>query len=319
MGEFDFIRDYLQQNHRTDADLVLGIGDDAAIVRTDAAYNWCISSDMLLAGKHFFADAAPDDIAHKILAVNFSDMAAMGARPRWVLLSAALPDLNAQWLQPFTDTLFAFLRQHHTVLIGGDTTRGNLIFNVSIIGQLPHGQALRRDAAQVGDDIWLSGQVGSAAAALRHILGQYTLPPACFALCRHALLRPEPRLALGQALLPFAHAAQDVSDGLLQDLRHILCASNVGAVVNMDAIPIAESLRISLPEKDYFDAALCGGDDYELLFTAAPCDRERVWQAAQDSQTPVTHIGQITASGSLTGIKNGQKWDLPNGGFDHFR
>lgn len=319
MGEFDFIRDYLLAGQVADADVLLGIGDDAAIVRPQAGFDLCFSSDMMLVGRHFFADAAPADVAHKLLAVNFSDMAAMGAVPRWVLLSAALPVLDAAWLRPFADSLFVFLRRHQTVLIGGDTTRGDMVFNISIIGQVPSGKALRRDAAQVGDDIWLSGQVGSAAAALRHILGQCTLPPDVFAECETALLRPEPRLALGQALLPFAHAAQDVSDGLLQDLQHILTASGVGAVVEMEAVPVLAALRAALPETAWQDAALCGGDDYELVFTAAPADREKVMQAAQVSGTRVTRIGQITASGGLTVRHNGSVMPVVMGGFDHFR
>ena len=242
MTEFDFIRRYLQRQ-QPDRDVVLGIGDDAAIVRPCAGMDWCFSSDMLLAGRHFFADVAPADLAHKVLAVNLSDMAAMGAAPRWVLLSAALPQLDEAWLQAFCDSLFALAAQFGVTLIGGDTTRGDYVFSVTIAGELPQGMALRRDAAQPGDDIWVSGQLGLAAAALNRHWQTVQLPQEVFAQCERARLRPQPRVALGRALLPFAHAAQDVSDGLGQDIGHILKASGVGAELWVDALPSLPDLR----------------------------------------------------------------------------
>ncbi len=204
---------------------------------------------MLLAGRHFFPEVPPADLAHKILAVNISDMAAMGARPRWVMLSAALPALDPAWLQAFSGSLFAMLRQYGITLIGGDTTKGDLAFNVAITGELPAGQALRRSGAQNGDDIWVSGQIGLAAAALHHIWQKIRLPENLFAECEAARLRPTPRVALGQALLPLATAAQDISDGLAQDLGHILRASGTGAELFADHVPTAPGLRQCLPDQ----------------------------------------------------------------------
>ena len=175
LNEFDFIRRYLQAQPQTGA-VLLGIGDDAALVRPEPGEDWCFSTDMMLAGRHFFADDDPADVAHKLLAVNLSDMAAMGARPRWVLLSAALPALDEAWLVPFCQTLFAQAAAYGVTLIGGDTTRGDLVLNITIAGILPQGRALRRSGAQAGDDIWVSGVLGTAAAGLQHLTGRIRPP-----------------------------------------------------------------------------------------------------------------------------------------------
>ncbi|WP_244958843.1 thiamine-phosphate kinase [Neisseria shayeganii] len=318
-GEFDFIRRHLQAMPQQDADVLLGIGDDAAIVRPRAGFDLCYSSDMLLAGRHFFADVAPEDLAHKILAVNISDMAAMGAVPRWVLLSAALPHLEENWLQRFSGSLFGMLKQYGISLIGGDTTRGDWVFNITIIGEVPQGQGLRRSGAQVDDDIWVSGRVGLAAAALNHIWQRVRLPENLLADCEAARLRPQPRVALGQALLPLAHAAQDISDGLAQDLGHILAASKVGALLEADRIPTLPGLRDCLPEALYDDFILAGGDDYELLFTAAPERRPHILAAAEHSRTPVARIGRITDTGYLKTVRtDGSELKLAKQGYDHF-
>ncbi len=319
LGEFDFIRRYLTTAQPADPELLLGIGDDAAIVRPRPGHDLCFSSDMLLAGRHFFPDVAPADLAHKILAVNISDMAAMGARPRWVMLSAALPELNPSWLEAFSGSLFAMLRQYGITLIGGDTTKGDLVFNVSITGELPAGLGLCRCGAQNGDDIWVSGQIGLAAAALHHIWQNIRLPENLFAECEAARLRPTPRVSLGQALLTVATAAQDISDGLAQDLGHILRASNVGAELYADLVPTASGLRQCLPGQTVYELTLAGGDDYELLFTAPPQARPAVLAAADSSRTPVARIGRINDTGYLKLLHdNGSELHLSQLGFDHF-
>lgn len=318
MTEFDFIRRYLSvQQH--DADVVLGIGDDAAIIRPRAGFDLCFSSDMLLAGRHFFADAAPADMAHKVLAVNISDMAAMGAQPRWALLSAALPQLDEAWLTAFCDSLFALAKEYGITLIGGDTTKGDYVFNITIAGELPQGEALRRDAALPGDEIWVSGRLGLAAAALNHHWQTFILPDEIQTLCEEARVRPQPRVALGRALLPFAHAAQDVSDGLAQDIGHILKASHVGAEIFTGCLPTLPQLRAAVPEARLYDYMLAGGDDYELVFTAPADAREAVLQAGRASRTEVTRIGTVTEGGGLRIVAaDGRDVVLTSLGFDHF-
>ncbi|MGF6148087.1 Thiamine-monophosphate kinase [Kingella potus] len=317
MNEFDFIRTYLAVAEQ-DRSVLLGIGDDAAIIRPHADRDLCISSDMLLAGRHFFANDAPRDMAHKILAVNLSDMAAMGAAPKWVLLSAALPELDKKWLDEFCSRFFAVCREYGVSLIGGDTTKGGLAFNITIIGDVPKGKGLRRGNARVGDDIWLSGQVGVAAAGLQHQLGKTVLPPALAADCRQALLRPIPRVALGQALLDIAHAAQDVSDGLVQDLEHILQASSLGGEIWLERLPVLPGLEEHLTQEMWRQCVLAGGDDYELLFTAAPERRSEIERAAEKSNTPVSRIGRITDTAGLSVLEHGQNVPLAVRGFDHF-
>lgn len=320
MTEFDFIRRYLQQQQK-DNQLILGIGDDAAIIRPRVGFDLCFSADMLLKNRHFFEDVAPEDLAWKVLAVNISDMAAMGAQPRWALLSVGLPKLEEEWLRRFCNSLFDLAKRFGVTLIGGDTTRGDLVFNVTIVGELPQGQALRRDAAKVGDDIWVSGQVGLAAAALNHRLQNCHLPQAVFEQCDAELLRPLPRVALGQAILPLAHAAQDISDGLAQDIGHILKASGVGAEIWVDTLPTLSELKSNLSAEQWLHYTLAGGDDYELVFTAPPSQREALIMAAENAKTPITRIGLIRDTGRLKichNISDSREIELTSLGFDHF-
>lgn len=317
MTEFEFIYSFLAKQQ--DSDVLLGIGDDAAIVRPRAGYDLCFSSDMLISDRHFFADAAPADIAHKALAVNVSDMAAMGATPRWVLLSAAFPELNEVWLNEFCGTLFEQLSQYGITLIGGDTTRGNLTFNITIVGEVPQGQGLRRSSARVGDDIWVSGWLGMAAAALDGFWGKAVFPENVWRSCREKLLRPVPRVALGCELLMLAHAAQDVSDGMVQDLGHILKASKVGAELWADCVPVLPALRECSAVEQLRVWQLSGGDDYELLFTAPKAARERILAAGEASNTPVARIGKIVEGTHLQILDHaGNEIHLNKTGFDHF-
>ncbi|HGN6782312.1 TPA: thiamine-phosphate kinase [Neisseria gonorrhoeae] len=317
MKEFDFIKRYLQTG--TDKDVVLGIGDDAAIVRPREGFDLCFSADMLLKDRHFFSDVKPEGLAWKVLAVNISDMAAMGAIPRWVLLSAALPELDEVWLERFCGSFFGLAKKFGVTLIGGDTTKGDMAFNVTIIGELPKGRALRRDAAVAGDDIWVSGRVGMAAAALNCRLKRCVLPDDVFAECEQKLLHPEPRVGLGLALLPFARAAQDVSDGLAQDLGHILTASGVGAEIWADSLPSLSVLKDILPRAQWLSYTLAGGDDYELVFTAPESCRSRVLDAAERCGVPVTCIGKINGGCRLKVLDaGGRELELHSLGFDHF-
>lgn len=318
MKEFDFIRSFLAKAPK-DRNVLLGIGDDAAVIRPNDGFDLCISSDMLLEGRHFFEGTAPQDVAHKVLAVNLSDMAAMGARPRWVSLSVALPELQESWLSAFCETWFALCAEYGVSLIGGDTTRGKGVFSVNIIGEVPTNKALRRDAAQVGDDIWVSGTIGSAAFALQHRLGNTVLPDKVFALCDEVLLRPQPRVALGQDLLEIAHAAQDISDGLLQDLGHIAAASGCAAEIWAEHVPVLPELAALMTLEQYLQTALTGGDDYELLFTAPESAREQVLAAGRRNGVAVSRIGVIREGGGVSLIdRNGCCLIFEKQGFDHF-
>lgn len=316
MKEFDFIKQYLVARQGQDEQVVLGIGDDAAIIRPNPDLDIHISSDMLLGGRHFFTDVGAADLAHKVLAVNLSDMAAMGATPKWALLSVALPELDEAWIKAFCDSLFALADVHGLQLIGGDTTKGDWAFNVTIMGQTPQGQGLRRDAAKVGDDIWVSGRLGLACAALFDHWQEVHLDGEVFQECETARLRPQARVALGQHLLSLAHAAQDISDGFAQDLQHILTASNVGALVNVDALPTLNSLK-QYPQWQEWVCA--GGDDYELVFTAPRAQREAVLAAGAATGVAVSLVGSIAAETGLHLFDaDGQAVQLSHLGFDHF-
>jgi len=323
MGEFELIRrHFLRNGPPQPPQVVLGIGDDCALLQPTPGHQLAISSDMLVQGRHFFADVDPAALGHKALAVNLSDLAAMGARPLGFALALALPQADNAWLSAFAQGLFALADAHACPLVGGDTTRGPLNICITVFGELRPGQALRRGAAQPGDDLYLSGRTGEARLALELIQGtdwarQHALPGALPRL-RERLERPAPRLALGQALAGLAHAALDLSDGLAGDLGHILQASGVGADIHPALLPVAPDLQ-ALPEAQRLDCLLNGGDDYELLFTAAPAQRAAVAAAAQASQTPVQRIGQISATQGLRLLNAaGEPVALTPRGFDHF-
>jgi thiamine-monophosphate kinase len=312
MTEFDLIRRHFT---RAAPNAVLGVGDDAAIVRPTLGCDLHVSTDMLVEGRHFFADVCPEALGHKALAVNLSDMAAMGATPRWVTLALALPRLDEAWAAAFARGFFALAAEHGVSVVGGDTTRGLLTLSVTIFGETPHGQALRRDAAQVGDDIWVSGQLGLAAAALQQRLsGSGEVLPAD---CLLKLERPQPRVALGQALLGVAHAALDVSDGFAADLSHILARSGVGAEVWVEALPTHPQLAAQRAR--WLPAIAAGGDDYELCFTAAPAQAAAVQAAAAQAGVAVHKVGRIVAGGGLRLLDaSGQVVALERLGYDHF-
>lgn len=330
MNEFDFIRRYLVQQNQ-DADVLKSIGDDAAIIRASVDMDWHISKDLLLSGRHFFEDVHPADLAHKVLAVNLSDMAAMGAKPRWCLLGVALPELNQTWLDAFCGALFGVAKRFDVQIIGGDTTRGNGVFSVTILGETPKGKALHRNGAKEGDDIWVSGQVGDAAVGLRLLgvakqLPEYAdfaeslrlLPEEVVQQCLAAQLRPEPRVVLGQSLLNVAHAALDVSDGLIQDLQHILTASQVGAEIHLEQIPSNRVFKKVFSPAQWQQCVLAGGEDYELLFTAAKEKRMQIELLARENNIMLTRIGQVGGEGLRILDAEGRALEIKQGGFDHF-
>ncbi|KNE24553.1 thiamine-phosphate kinase [Achromobacter spanius] len=299
---------------------LLGVGDDCALFPVPAGEQVATSTDLLLEGRHFFSDVDPRALGHKSLAVNLSDLAAMGARPIGCVLGLALPRLDEPWLAAFAEGFHALAAAHGCPLIGGDTTRSahDLAISVTVFGAVPAGQALRRDAAQAGDDIWVSGELGAADVAYRLLDGQYPANDALLAATRAALEWPQPQVALGMALRGVAHAAVDLSDGLLQDLGHILTASRLGARLEVDSMPVAAAVA-ALEDAPRRRAVLGGGDVYQLCFTASAAQRDAVQAAARAVGVQVTRVGQTLAQAGLQ-VLDGQGRpldDLP-GGFDHF-
>jgi thiamine-monophosphate kinase len=277
-----------------------------------------VSSDMLVSGRHFFPDADPFWLGHKCLAVNLSDLAAMGAQPLGFTLAFSLPEANPDWLEQFAAGLLQLADQHHCRLIGGDTTKGPLNICITILGEQPPGSALRRDAAQAGDDIWISGTLGDARLALGAYWKEVPLNSADHLQAALRMHRPTPRVALGMALRGIAHAALDISDGLAGDLGHILKRSSVGAILELDRLPAGPVLQQqTLSLRRQF--TLNGGDDYELCFTAPPHRRDEVLAAARQSGTPVTRVGSIDAAPGLRLVDAaGDPVTLAFQSFDHF-
>jgi thiamine-monophosphate kinase len=305
MGEFDLIRRFFTRP-ATAPGVALGVGDDCALLQPTPGMQWAISSDMLVEGRHFFAGTDPLRLGHKALAVNLSDLAACGARPRGFTLALALPEADETWLEAFSQGLLQLADAHHCPLVGGDTTRGPLNLCITVLGEVPPGQALLRSGARAGDDLYVSGHLGDARLALEALLGRVRLPQALLQGAQLRLEQPTPRVALGQALRGIASSAIDVSDGLLGDLGHVLRASGVGATVDASiAIDLIAASAHPESAKCQFDpdflrrCALAGGDDYELLFTAPPTKCAAVTQAAHASGTAVTRIGCIQAEPGL--------------------
>jgi thiamine-monophosphate kinase len=318
LSEFDLIKQFFTRPRRGRA--TLGIGDDCALLTPTPGMQTAISSDMLVEGRHFFAGADPFMLGHKCLAVNLSDLAAMGARPVAFTLALALPEANPDWLGEFARGLFALADEHDCELIGGDTTRGPLTICITIFGELQPGHALRRDAAQAGDDVWISGALGDARLALAAYWKQYPLDAASLQAAGLRMHMPAPRIALGRALAEgkLAHAALDISDGLVGDLGHILTASHVGATLDADALPAGPVLAAQ-PEAVRRRFTAAGGDDYELCFSAPPAQRAAIMAAAAHTSTPVTRVGRIDAEPGLRFTDAaGQPLDLAVSGFDHF-
>jgi thiamine-monophosphate kinase len=316
VSEFDLIRRYFTHPARN---AVLGVGDDAALIRPTPGMEVAVSTDMLVAGKHFFSDDDPRQLGHKALAVNLSDMAAMGAIPRWATLSLALPEADEGWLKGFAEGFLETAHKYSVELIGGDTTRGPLNICVQIMGEVSAGMALRRDGAKSGDEIWVSGHLGDAALALAHLQRRIELTPPDAAACLPALHMPSPRVALGEALVGVARSAIDISDGLLADLSHILESSGVAAEVAFAALPASTVLRARLHEEVARNCLLAGGDDYELCFTAPPSRREDILALSRRLELPLTAVG-IIREGSGLRLLDAEGKDMPIGalGFDHF-
>jgi thiamine-monophosphate kinase len=327
MGEFELIERYFKRPARR---AVLGVGDDCALLAPPVGTQLAISSDMLVEGRHFFADVAPRTLGHKALAVNLSDLAACGAEPLGFTLALALPQLDELWLAAFSQGLLELADHHGCELIGGDTTRGPLNICITVFGSVPapggHSQALLRSGARPGDDIYVSGHLGDARLALEALRGKLSLPPALLMAARQRLEEPSPRIALGLALRGLASAAMDLSDGLVGDLGHLLKASHVGATLNTSCVleRLAAQTHADWPGAGVSHAqalrcVLSGGDDYELLFTAPASARDAVQAAAERSSTSVSRIGCVDAAEGLR-LLDAAGAELTNHftSFDHF-
>ncbi len=334
LGEFELIeRFFMRPAGQGPRHAVVGNGDDCAILAPRPGMHWAVSTDTLVEGRHFVSTVPPQRLGHKALAVNLSDLAACGAEPRAFTLALTLPRVDADWLAAFAQGLLALADQHGCELVGGDTTSGHLAIGITVMGEVPAGQALLRHGARAGDELWVSGHPGEARLALEAFRGTPMAddPPLsheAWAAVRLRLEAPEPRVALGMALRGVAHAAIDVSDGLLGDLGHVLRRSGVGAAIAIDALPLSPWLATRSADAR-LDCVLAGGDDYELLFTAAPERRAEVQAIGTRLGLPLSRIGHIEAEPGLRlwrgPLDGGADAALPQAvpnrwaSFDHFK
>lgn len=312
-AEFDLIA-RIRARVRERNDVVLGIGDDAALLQVPPGHELVVTADTLNAGVHFPEATTPADIGWKSLAVNLSDLGAMGATPAWCTLSLSLPQAGSAWIDGFLDGFLALAEQHGIGLVGGDTTRGPLSISVTAMGLVEAGNALRRDGARIGDDVWVTGTLGDAAAALEAVLGQRAI----VASLRQRLDRPIPRIAAGQRLSGLVHSCIDLSDGLLADLGHVCERSGVGAEIELAALPASDVLA-ALDSAQRWQWQASGGDDYELCFTASPRNRELIVQALDFAGVPATRIGRIVAGQGVKAFDpDGGEWQPVRSGYEHF-
>ncbi len=331
-SEFSLIKNYFQRKSKhfselgqvrqmpqARSDVVLGIGDDAAIIQIPEGYHMVCSIDTSVSGVHFIPDTPASAIGHKALAVSLSDLAAMGATPAWVLMSLSMPVVDKKWLAAFCDGFFALADAYCVQLIGGDLTRGQLAITTHAIGYLPQGQGLFRHAAKVGDTIALTGSLGGAGLALQALRGQISLSQEKLWNLQQCLYRPQPRVVAGFTLLNQAHGAIDLSDGLLSDLQHILTASQVGADIYLDKIPIHPILRAesAMP----WEIALSSGDDYELCFTLTPQNWQQINEQLAECGIACYAIGEITEAVEQLRVyerAGGRIWEFKKQGYKHF-
>ncbi|MGB7802989.1 thiamine-phosphate kinase [Buttiauxella sp.] len=319
-GEFSLIARYFDRVSSSRRDVETGIGDDCALLTVAEKQVLAISTDTLVSGIHFLADIDPRDLGYKALAVNLSDLAAMGADPAWLTLAITLPEVDESWLEAFSDSLFEQLEYYDMQLIGGDTTRGPLSMTLGIHGLVPAGRALKRSGARIGDWIYVTGTPGDSAAGLAILQDRLTVKdPTQAAYLKKRHLRPTARILHGQALRDLASSAIDLSDGLISDLGHILKASECGARVDLDALPYSDALKANVSPELALQWALSGGEDYELCFTVPEINRGALDVAIGNLGIPFTCIGQVgPASEGLQFFQHGKPVTLDLKGYDHF-
>jgi len=319
LNEFELITRYFARQPVARPDVALGIGDDAAVLDVPPGQQLVVSTDMLVAGVHFPENTDAVSIGHKSLAVNLSDLAAMGATPAWYTLNLSMPQADPGWLEGFCQGMFALAVKHDAALVGGDTTRGPLTIGIQIMGLVPHGQALKRAGARPGDRIYVTGLLGEAALGLRVTQGQLKLPDEYLANVLTQLNRPLPRVPAGLKLRGLASACIDISDGLAADLGHILAASNVGARIYLKRLPLSLAYDAAF-EQVGWQAALAGGDDYELCFTIPSAQETAFRIASAQFGVACSYIGDIEAEAGLRIVdEQGGLYRSGQAGFDHFR
>lgn len=314
--EFALIAKYFTRRVKN---ATLGIGDDCALIGVSPGCELAISTDTLVSGVHFFSDADPEKLGHKALAVNLSDLAAMGALPRYLTLALTLPSIDEPWLAAFSRSFFALADAYQVELIGGDTTRGPLSITIAALGEVSVGKAIRRDGAEDGDDIWVSGSLGAAALALQHLQGAVTLSSEIFEIADERLHQPNPRVALGRALVDVATSAIDISDGLVADLGHICERSGLSANVVWADVPLYAPLQ-SVNRELQLSCALAGGDDYELCFTAPEMMKPELLRISAELGLALTCIGRMRSGVPRVYVydEDGAEVNILSGGFDHF-
>jgi thiamine-monophosphate kinase len=320
VNEFDLIQHFFNQEKNNRKDVILGIGDDAALLQVPLGQQLVVSTDTLVSGRHFPENTSPADIAYKALAVNLSDLAAMGAEPAWILLALTLPQADERWLHEFTEGFFPLMQRFQLQLVGGDMTQGPLTITIQALGFVPSGKALCRVGARPGDRIYVSGTLGDAGLALESIQKKSTLgltKPQMLSIMQR-LNRPEPRIEMGLALRDIATSAIDISDGLAADLSHILSANQLGAILQLEKLPLSDSLQ-TLPCNVAWPLALTAGDDYELCFTVSELHERALQQHLMAINIPYTCIGSIKKEPGLMLLdKNGSVFFLEKTGFKHF-
>lgn len=318
MKEFELIKNYFTEQAVKRKDVLLGIGDDCAIVAPAEKQNIAVTTDTLVAGVHFPINTTPRAIGHKAIAVNLSDLAAMGAEPSWISVAITLPEVDEQWIGEFCTGLFDLCEYYNVQLIGGDTTQGPLSITVTAQGVVPAGQHITRSGARSGDWLYVTGELGDAALALTHVLGKIKLNKEALAKVKDRLDFPKPRVLAGQALRGYASSAIDLSDGLMADLKHICQASGVGANIVLEKLPLSNELIETLGQEKAIDMALSGGDDYELLFTVSEDKKVGMETALNDTGVKFTCIGQLNPNGKITTTLNSKPTAINVKGFEHF-
>lgn len=319
MDEFELISRFFKNNGITRKDVDLGIGDDGAVVTVPENCQLVVTTDTLISGVHFFPDMDPRALGHRALAVNLSDLAAMGAEPAWISLALTLPEADIHWLEEFTAGMHEIAEYFNVQIIGGDTTKGPLTISVCAKGTVPKGKALKRSGAKNGDWIYVSGPLGDSGVAIEAQKGKHSLSPRQLEAVKKRFEYPSPRVAAGQVLRGLASSAIDISDGLIADLQHIIDLSGVGAIIDVEKVPVSDVLKEALTQDEYLPYALAYGDDYELLFTVPEDNKGMLEINLRQYGVEAVCIGQIKGNaGEIELLKSEERFEINEKGYQHF-